>query len=159
MKFDITAALQKMSRNGLRLDISGKNGAAAGRFGGLPDVPADFVWPVFETFLVKSAIINLSMAFREAGRSGCAGLCKDAGLRKGSRKAESGKSQKGDYIMQYRNVFAEIGKSGEEVQARLKEVGRSALCAGRPAGSPAPAPNSRKFPRRRPSAWMRKTAK
>ncbi len=62
------------------------------------------------------------MAFREAGRSGCAGLCKDAGLRKGSRKAESGKSQKGDYIMQYRNVFAEIGKSGEEVQARLKEV-------------------------------------
>lgn len=49
MKFDITAALQKMSRNGLRLDISGKNGAAAGRFGGLPDVPADFVWPVFET--------------------------------------------------------------------------------------------------------------
>lgn len=49
MEFDIAAALQKMSRNALRLEICGQNGAAAGRFGGVPDVPPDFVWPVYET--------------------------------------------------------------------------------------------------------------
>ncbi|MDE7299074.1 MAG: DUF1963 domain-containing protein [Lachnospiraceae bacterium] len=47
--FDISAALQNMSKNALRLEIAGDSGSVVGRFGGAPDVPPDFVWPVFRT--------------------------------------------------------------------------------------------------------------
>lgn len=43
--------LEKMRRNSLRLHVGGKVEPAVGstHFGGVPDVPEDFVWPVFET--------------------------------------------------------------------------------------------------------------
>lgn len=47
----IARALAAMARNSLRLEIAGPAPAETGasRFGGRPDVPAGFVWPVFET--------------------------------------------------------------------------------------------------------------
>lgn len=43
--------LKKMMKNEISLDISGDISYQTGgtRFGGVPDVPKDFVWPVFET--------------------------------------------------------------------------------------------------------------
>ena len=48
---DLTAAIRAMARNGIRLRFGGQpdTGVGASRFGGVPDVPAEFVWPVFET--------------------------------------------------------------------------------------------------------------
>ncbi len=45
---DMRQALQALARNTVRLETEG-TGPVVGRFGGLPDVPPDFVWPVFET--------------------------------------------------------------------------------------------------------------
>lgn len=43
--------LNKLYRNTIRLAISGegKHNIGATRFGGMPDVPGDFIWPTFET--------------------------------------------------------------------------------------------------------------
>lgn len=48
---DWKQSLLQMCRNSLRLEIAGEAEGAAGetRFGGAPDVPADFVWPVYES--------------------------------------------------------------------------------------------------------------
>ena len=48
---DLTAAIRAMARNGIRLRFGGQpdTGVGVSRFGGVPDVPAEFVWPVFET--------------------------------------------------------------------------------------------------------------
>ena len=48
---DMQTILCSMARNSIRLTIGGQpdTGVGAGRFGGVPDVPADFTWPVFET--------------------------------------------------------------------------------------------------------------
>ena len=48
---DIQAVLCSMARNSIRLTIGGQpdTGVGASRFGGMPDMPADFAWPVFET--------------------------------------------------------------------------------------------------------------
>ena len=42
--------LKDMCRNAIHLNIGGKGASAVGgtRFGGVPDVPADFVWPTYE---------------------------------------------------------------------------------------------------------------
>jgi len=41
----------RQARNAIRLDIKGKapGGVGSTKFGGTPDVPAGFIWPVFET--------------------------------------------------------------------------------------------------------------
>ncbi len=43
--------LRLMGRNSIRLDIAGKSPRTVGctKFGGIPDVPDDFTWPVFES--------------------------------------------------------------------------------------------------------------
>ncbi len=41
--------LRSMSRKAVRLSVDEGDTPEAGRFGGLPDVPLDFVWPYFET--------------------------------------------------------------------------------------------------------------
>lgn len=48
---EIEQKLIEMCRNSIRLNISDRpeQMIGASRFGGVPDVPADFVWPVFET--------------------------------------------------------------------------------------------------------------
>ena len=48
---DMQTILCSMARNSIRLTIGGQpdTGVGADRFGGVPDVPADFTWPVFET--------------------------------------------------------------------------------------------------------------
>ena len=46
---DLKTILQGMARSAVQLETAGKDGAAVGRFGGLPDVPPDFTWPVFKT--------------------------------------------------------------------------------------------------------------
>lgn len=48
---EIKEKLQKMERNSIRLKIEGKADETVGssHFGGVPDVPAGFIWPVFET--------------------------------------------------------------------------------------------------------------
>ena len=48
---DMRQKLEKMCRNSIRLSIGGREKHAVGgtRFGGVPDVPGDFVWPVYET--------------------------------------------------------------------------------------------------------------
>lgn len=46
---DIPSLLQSMSKNMIRLEIGETDGTCIGQFGGLPDVPQDFSWPVFET--------------------------------------------------------------------------------------------------------------
>lgn len=48
---EIKEKLEKMERSSIRLKIEGEAEEAVGssRFGGAPDVPEDFVWPVFET--------------------------------------------------------------------------------------------------------------
>ncbi|WP_313525605.1 YwqG family protein [Anaerotignum sp.] len=48
---DIEEYLENMRRNSIRLHIDKKEEYICGgtRFGGMPDVPADFVWPTFET--------------------------------------------------------------------------------------------------------------
>lgn len=46
---DLDQTLRAMARSGIRLAIGEAGGIPVGRFGGTPDVPADFVWPVFET--------------------------------------------------------------------------------------------------------------
>ncbi len=48
-EFDLLSALQGLKRNAIRLSFGAEDGIPAGRFGGCPDVPADFVWPTFET--------------------------------------------------------------------------------------------------------------
>ena len=42
---------ENLSRNGIRLEIGGSVECKCGgtRFGGRPDVPGDFLWPIFET--------------------------------------------------------------------------------------------------------------
>lgn len=49
MEFNLTKALEDMARNAVLLTIGGEDGVAAGRFGGVPDVPPDFQWPCYET--------------------------------------------------------------------------------------------------------------
>lgn len=48
---ELKQKLEKMCRNSVRLNIGGRAEHAVGgtRFGGVPDVPEDFVWPVYET--------------------------------------------------------------------------------------------------------------
>lgn len=48
---DVKRELEKMCRNSIQLHIGGRIEPVVGstHFGGVPDVPADFVWPVFET--------------------------------------------------------------------------------------------------------------
>ena len=48
---DLIQVIRAMERNSVRLTIGGPADSQTGasRFGGVPDVPADFVWPVFET--------------------------------------------------------------------------------------------------------------
>lgn len=48
---DIQKELEKLARNSVRLHIQGEADGKCGhtRFGGIPDVPADFIWPVFKT--------------------------------------------------------------------------------------------------------------
>lgn len=48
---EIKERLEKMERNSIQLKIEGKTEDIVGnsRFGGAPDVPDDFIWPVFET--------------------------------------------------------------------------------------------------------------
>ena len=48
---NLVQAIRAMKRNSVRLTIGGKADTRTGasRFGGVPDVPAGFVWPVFET--------------------------------------------------------------------------------------------------------------
>lgn len=47
---NLKETLLAMARNAVRLNIGPKGGGTeAGRFGGAPDVPPDFVWPYFET--------------------------------------------------------------------------------------------------------------
>lgn len=48
---DMKRELEKMCRNSIRLNIGGRMEPVVGstHFGGVPDVPEDFVWPVFET--------------------------------------------------------------------------------------------------------------
>lgn len=48
---DMQAILRSMARSSIRLTIGGRADTVVGasRFGGMPDVPADFTWPVFET--------------------------------------------------------------------------------------------------------------
>ena len=48
---NLVQAIRAMERNSVRLTIGGKADTRTGasRFGGVPDVPADFLWPVFET--------------------------------------------------------------------------------------------------------------
>ena len=48
---ELIRAIQAMERGSIRLTIGGQAEPRTGasRFGGVPDVPADFVWPVFET--------------------------------------------------------------------------------------------------------------
>lgn len=43
--------LRSLEKNSIRLTIAGPApaGIAATRFGGVPDVPADFQWPIFTT--------------------------------------------------------------------------------------------------------------
>lgn len=53
--------LNKMYRNTIRLAISGKGKYKSGatRFGGVPDVPADFIWPTFETSTYEDKEIKM----------------------------------------------------------------------------------------------------
>lgn len=44
---DYTSALRSLARNALRISLS--EGKKVGRFGGIPDVPPDFSWPLFAT--------------------------------------------------------------------------------------------------------------
>lgn len=48
---DMEQALRAMERNSIRLNIGGAPCGSVGgtRFGGVPDVPVDFLWPAFET--------------------------------------------------------------------------------------------------------------
>lgn len=46
---DLKSLLRGMARNAVRLEIGGEINAEIGRFGGRPDVPPGFVWPVFDT--------------------------------------------------------------------------------------------------------------
>lgn len=48
---ELVQAIRAMERNSVRLTIGGPADGRTGacRFGGVPDVPADFQWPVFET--------------------------------------------------------------------------------------------------------------
>lgn len=48
---EIKDKLKKMERNSIKLNIEGEADEAVGRsrFGGVPDVPAGFIWPLFET--------------------------------------------------------------------------------------------------------------
>lgn len=48
---ELIQTIQAMERGSIRLTIGGQADLRTGasRFGGVPDVPADFVWPVFET--------------------------------------------------------------------------------------------------------------
>lgn len=46
---DLKQFLCSMARNAVWLSIAGGDGPEVGHFGGLPDVPSDFVWPYFET--------------------------------------------------------------------------------------------------------------
>ncbi|MBS6955067.1 MAG: DUF1963 domain-containing protein [Enterocloster asparagiformis] len=48
---DLKESLLRMGKNSICLEIAGEAEPRAGgtRFGGAPDVPADFVWPEFET--------------------------------------------------------------------------------------------------------------
>lgn len=46
---DLESLLRGLVRNAIRLSVPEGDGPVVGRFGGVPDVPPDFVWPVFET--------------------------------------------------------------------------------------------------------------
>lgn len=48
---EIKKRLEKMERNSIQVKIKGEAADTVGssRFGGMPDVPKDFAWPVFET--------------------------------------------------------------------------------------------------------------
>ncbi len=48
-QFNLLFALQNLQRNAIRLSLTPTDGILAGHFGGCPDVPADFIWPTFQT--------------------------------------------------------------------------------------------------------------
>lgn len=58
---DIQKELENMSRDMVRLYIDGKAEYVCGatRFGGVPDVPEDFVWPTFETNTIDDEEVKL----------------------------------------------------------------------------------------------------
>lgn len=49
MGVDLEQTLKSLARNAVRLSIGNGEGLEIGRFGGQPDVPADFEWPYFVT--------------------------------------------------------------------------------------------------------------
>ncbi|MGM9681101.1 MAG: YwqG family protein [Eubacteriales bacterium] len=57
----LTDKIKSLSRNSVELTIAGacQNPAGTTHFGGLPDVPADFMWPHFETATYEDPQVSL----------------------------------------------------------------------------------------------------
>ncbi|MCI8811027.1 MAG: DUF1963 domain-containing protein [Oscillibacter sp.] len=57
-RLDVEQVLKALARNSIRLEPGEGNGPVVGRFGGLPDVPPEFVWPVFETAVYNDSTVK-----------------------------------------------------------------------------------------------------
>ena len=82
-KKTIKQELKKMCRNAIYLDIDGKAESIVGgtRFGGVPDVPADFVWPTFEGVgLEDNAVKSRPLSFMAQFNCGALATLDEEGL-------------------------------------------------------------------------------